>query len=326
MKNLLLLLLCLLLPPGSETVQPDAGTESANFERHEEAGYFYTALESATEGGLVPDSALTHLLDASNMPANCVEALVPYFYIVPTIDLLVTAMPNAFSPLWVEADEQILTDLGFEEEEVSMLYRCHTDSGRSDDCTRIYIDENETIGIRCCDVGACEAGYSCTRDGKIYSQPALIQRRFPTIGERNISEEFPLECKSDNHLVLAAVSSCISVQDGTKIWINGCIPPCVESRRPDLSNPWGRYVLDSADPERITINLYAHPDLIEDGLRNISALSKFGIQNNASKLGCNAISLKLQDETMRIASVGEFAVAPVTGSITEDGTVKRTVS
>lgn len=70
-------------------------------------GDFYTALEGATEGGLVPDSALTHWLDASKMPANCVEALVPNFYIVHTIDLLVTAMPNAFSPLWVGADEQI---------------------------------------------------------------------------------------------------------------------------------------------------------------------------------------------------------------------------
>ena len=71
-----------------------------------------------------------------------------------------------------------------------MLYGCHTDAGRSDDCTRIYINENGTIGIRSCDVGTCAAGYSCTRDEKIYSQRAF--KIGPGMGMTIYAQEEPL--------------------------------------------------------------------------------------------------------------------------------------
>lgn len=64
---------------------------------------------------------------------------------------------------------------------------------------------------------------------------------------RNFYGEDKWENKVAEHTVLAAQLCRIAVQNcekkrpyAPKVKINGCIPPCVESLRPDLTNPWLR--------------------------------------------------------------------------------------
>jgi len=109
--------------------------------------------------------------------------------------------------------------------------------------------------------------------------------------------------KIAEHTVLAAQLSRIAVQNcekkrGTKnkVFINGCIPPCVESLRPDLTNSWLR------DPKNweVATNYYRQiATILEpfvDGflLETVNSLLELKCMLNAMKHVRKPISISMQ--------------------------------
>lgn len=111
------------------------------------------------------------------------------------------------------------------------------------------------------------------------------------------------ERKIADHTVLAAQLCRIAVQNcerkrqnSSKVWINGCIPPCVESLRPDLTNPWLRNPKnwETASKYYRTISTIMEPFVDGFLLETVNSVLELRCMLNAMKGVKKPISISMQ--------------------------------